>query len=153
MSLLSDWTGVNWEIGIGSSSNDAIGQAYINEKKKQADETEAFFNANVNNVESSLYADLYREYQVMKTSGNYAGLPALMDKFKLGIEKASATGAAGKASQERLLGKTLLLGGGDRYEQLLTKESLSLQQEPDFKKKGSLLTEDTIMATNKKALV
>lgn len=58
MSLLSDWTGVNWEIGIGSSSNDAIGQAYINEKKKQADETEAFFNANVNNVESSLRRSL-----------------------------------------------------------------------------------------------
>lgn len=149
MSWLSDATGVNWE--LGSSSDGGLAGAFARENKRQLAEANAYFAANANNVEQSLYADLYKEYTGMQKTGNYSGLAALMEKFRGGVEKSSAIGAEGKKLQKSKTGLTTLLGGGDRYEQLLTKEAVGLQQEIGTKKNNTLLTENTIMATNAKA--
>lgn len=151
MSWLSDATGVNWDFGIGGPDKDPVGAGFANENRKILAEADAYFAANANNVEQSLYADLYKEYMTMKQTRNYSGLNPLLAKFKSGVEKSSAIGAEGKKLQKSKTGLTTLLGGGDRYEQLLTKEAVGLQQEIGTKKNNTLLTENTIMATNAKA--
>lgn len=148
MSWLSDATGVNWDT---SSSDGGLAGAFAREHKKNLAEANAYFVANANNVEQSLYADLYKEYTDMQKSGNYQGLASLMEKFRGGVEKSSTIGAKGKELQKSKTGLTTLLGGGDRYEQLLTKEAVGLQQQAAKKPTNTLLTEDTLMVTNKKA--
>lgn len=174
MSWLSDRLGVNVDSGLRvadslihaiNPSTSYEGSDVVDQNNQEAARAAAETKAKLarakqllmssqSDLESSTFSDLFSALSKMESTGNYSQNGVTLADIEGRI--ATATGkykdlrALGVQRQNDTKGRTSTLLGGQRYEQLLTKETIK-QQEIGTKPKGTLLTEDTIMATNKKA--
>lgn len=100
-------------------------------------------------LESSLYDQLVADYNQMVAKNDYSGLDSLLGKLQSGFEAQTKAREQTTALQKRTSQYTSQLLGGQRFEQLLTKEQLNLAPATQTqKKKQSLLTAESLTATN-----